>query len=183
LLAPVPAVSSAELEGWLLGADTASGAEDGEPALVGWQTALSPFALAHVAQQVWLLVCSLTLLAVGLVLFLTPLPRWLFWTFVALLGVGVSLLGLLAPAVLPALLYGCEPGAVVLLGVVSVQWMLHQRYRRQVIFMPGFSRVKSGSSLVRGGSSNRKREVAREPSTIDQPPERGSSSTGSELRG
>src|SRR5262249_60760641 len=103
--------------------------------------------------------------------------RCVCWSLCALAGVGVSPLGLLAPAVLPALLYGCEPGAVVLLAVVGVQWLLHQRYRRQVVFMPGFSRVKSGSSLVRGGSSsNRKRELPREPSTIDEPPQRGSSS-------
>ena len=37
-------------------------------------------------------------------------------------------------------------------------------------------------SLVRGGSSNRRREAPREPSTIDEPPRRGSSA-GSELRG
>jgi len=49
--------------------------------------------------------------------------------------------------------------------------MLHERYRRQVVFMPGFTRVKSGSSLIRPGISNRKREV----STVDDPAQRGSS--------
>ena len=43
--------------------------------------------------------------------------------------------------------------------------MLQQHYRRQVVFLPGFSRLKAGSSLVRDGSHARPRE----PSTIDAP--------------
>jgi hypothetical protein len=44
--------------------------------------------------------------------------------------------------------------------------MLRQRYRRQVIFMPGFTRMKSGSSLLRANSSKRR---LGEPSTLDIP--------------
>jgi hypothetical protein len=54
----------------------------------------------------------------------------------------------------------------VLLIVIVVQWLLQRRYRRQLIFMPGFSRVAPGSSIVRGGSSHRRRD----PSTVDAPP-------------
>jgi hypothetical protein len=182
LLAPGPAAGNAELEGWFLGTDASGPAEEGEPALVGWQTTPGPFTLVPVPQQVWLLACSLGLLAAGLVLFFAPLPRVVFWVIASLLGVAVGAAGVLVPAALPAVVYGCEPGAVVLLLVLAVQGLLHHRYRRQVIFMPGFSRPKTGSSLLRGGSSHRRQEPPREPSTIDEPPRRGSSS-GSELRG
>ena len=118
-----------------------------------------------------MLVCSLTLLALGLGLVLAPLSRALVWTCVAVLAVVVAAMGVVSPAALPAILYGCEPGAVVLILVVATQWMLHERYRRQVIFMPGFTRLKTGSSIVRTGSGARPRD----PSTIDQPPKRPSS--------
>jgi hypothetical protein len=61
------------------------------------------------------------------------------------------------------LLYGALPGAAALALVLSVQWFLHQRYRRQVVFMPGFTRLKSNSSLLRSGPRA-------EPSTVDAPP-------------
>ena len=54
-----------------------------------------------------------------------------------------------------------------------LQWMLQRRYHRQVIFMPGFTRLKPGSSLQRTGSRN----VPRGQSTVDEPPKRGSSVT------
>jgi hypothetical protein len=72
------------------------------------------------------------------------------------------------PAVVPAVAYGCEPGALVVLLVVSVQGLLYRRYRRQVKFMPGFTRLRTGSSLVRSGDGHRPRER----STVDQPAER-----------
>jgi hypothetical protein len=58
---------------------------------------------------------------------------------------------------------------MVLAVVVATQWTLQQRYRRQVILMPGFARLKAGSSLIRN-SNNRPRD----PSTIDEPPKRPS---------
>jgi hypothetical protein len=112
-----------------------------------------------------------------LVLLFAPLPRTLFWSALTGLGLAVLLLGVLYPGVLPAVAYGCEPGALVLAVVLVAQWMLQQRYRRQVVFLPGFTRLKAGSSLIRPGSSNRPREA----STVDEPPKRGSSAS-SELR-
>src|SRR5262249_10296184 len=96
--------------------------------------------------------------------------------------IAVAGAGLLAPGVLPAVAYGCEPALLVLLVVVGLHWLLYQRYRRQVVFLPGFSRAKPGSSLNRP-SSNRLRPAppVREPSTVDAPPERGSSAPGAEL--
>ena len=44
-----------------------------------------------------------------------------------------------------------------------VQALVHARYRRRVVFMPGFKRAKSGSSLIQT-SNHRGREL----STIEQ---------------
>jgi hypothetical protein len=89
------------------------------------------------------------------------------------------------PSLLGAVIYGCEPGLLVVFLVVLLQWALHQRYRRQVVFMPGFSRRKTGSSLTqsrdpsRPGSQPPTRPAPgaageparrREPSTVDVPP-------------
>jgi hypothetical protein len=48
--------------------------------------------------------------------------------------------------------------------VLAVQWLMHQRYRRRVVFLPGFTRLK-GSTLIRGGGRPRG-----EPSTVDAAP-------------
>ena len=138
------------------------------PSLVGWQTAVQPVRLTHAPQQLWLLTCSLVVLVVGLGLYFLPLSRALFWVVLGLVGLGVVGVGIGWPSLLPAFLYGCQPGLAVLGLVLGVQWLLHRRYRRQVVFMPGFTRLKQGSSLVRTrtGSSNRSRG---EPSTIDAP--------------
>jgi hypothetical protein len=166
LPAPRPAWSSSDLEQWL-DPDRHGSAEENEPSLVCWQAALGPLALVYAPQRIWLLACSSILLALGLGLFLAPLSRALFWTCVVLFGAAVAVVGVYAPAALPAIAYGSEPGALVLLLAVAAQWIQHQRYRRQVIFMPGFTRLKAGSSLIRGGGN-----VPRDPSTIDEPPKR-----------
>jgi hypothetical protein len=44
-------------------------------------------------------------------------------------------------------------------------WLVQARYRRQLVFMTGFSQPKPGSTLVRGEGSKR----GREPSTVDAP--------------
>jgi hypothetical protein len=214
LPAPQPALSSADLERWLhsgfesrfgpgdqAGADEAAAdADDVDPAGVVCSGArLAPLRLNHFPQQVWLLLCSLALLAVGLGLNLLSLavargapadgassggaagegrppapgprlPRFLFWPLAAGLALAVVLAGLFWPGVIGPVLYGCAPGAVVLLLVLGVQWGLQQRYRRQVVFLPGFARMKPGSSLVRGGSSPSARPRGGEPSTVDAPP-------------
>jgi hypothetical protein len=163
--------------------------------LVCWRSSLEPLRLDHVPQQSWLLACSLVLLAVGLGLYMvhgllrgpassTGVPatararvlETLFWLLVVGLCLGVGVACKLWPGVLLPVLYGFEPGAAVLLLVFAVQWMRHQHYRRQVVFMPGFTRVKSGSSLIRNGGSNPPARPRGEPSTVDVPP---APSTGS----
>lgn len=167
LLAPRPAVGNAELERWVAVPDeAATEAGDAAASFVCWQTGLGPLRVLHLSQQVWLLGCSLAVLVLGLVLYNAALTRLQFWSVVAALGLAVIVAGLLWPDLLPVVLYGSEPGLAVLILVVGVQWLLQRHYRRQVVFMPGFQRLKPGSSMVRG-SSNRPR---REPSTVDAPP-------------
>jgi hypothetical protein len=86
---------------------------------------------------------------------------------VAVLGLSVAVVGLLWPQLLGAVLYGSQPGLLVLAVVLGVQWLLQRRYRRQVVFLPGFKRLKQGSSMVRPGSSGPRPRV--EPSTVDAP--------------
>ncbi len=121
--------------------------------------------LLHLSRQLWLVVCSGTLLAVGLILALTPLSRGVFWTLTAGLATAVLASGLLWPGWLPTFLYGCQPGGVVLLLILGIQWMLQERYRRHLVFMPGFARLKTNSSLVRSSPTTGRREA----STIDAP--------------
>src|SRR5262249_40607783 len=142
LLGPRPAATAAELERWLTDTASDGGEESGDPSLVLWSTAQGPLAVTQVPQQPWLLLCSLTLLGLGLLLAGVTLPRVLFWGLLVLCAAGLIALGATVPAILPAVAYGCEPGLMVLLLVFLLQWLLHERYRRQVVFLPGFSRRK-----------------------------------------
>jgi hypothetical protein len=185
LLAPRPAVTSADLERWLTPERPApAGGEGGlAPAVVGWRTGSEPLHLTHAPQQAWLLLCSLALLALGLGLVFLSLPRVVFWAAAVAVGGGALFAGLFWPGLLAAVLYGCQLGAVVLLPLLGFHWLLQQRYRRRVVFLPSFTRLKTGSALQRPGSSNRPRG---EPSTVDAPPtaeqaESGAHRTGSSV--
>jgi hypothetical protein len=150
-------------------------ASETTPALVCWQDHAAPIVLTHAPQQAWLLVCSLGVLIVGLGLYWSARPRagdgrlaaW-FWPLLALLTLALALGALFWPTTLSAAVYGCEPGLLVLLAVIGLQWLMHQRYRRQIVFLPSFSRGRAGSSLIRKNSSNR--PPSGEPSTVDAPP-------------
>lgn len=170
LLTPCSAVSDAGLERWLGTPDTLEEPSPeptlDETSLVSWRAALEPFAILQVPQQAWLLACSFLFLVVGLGLSFLKLPRVPFWMVLCAFGLFAAYADMRWPSLVPALLYGCEPGAVVLLLVLAVQWLLHQRYRRQVVFLPGFDRGKPGSSVVRLANSARPHS---EPSTIDSP--------------
>jgi hypothetical protein len=163
LLAPEPALTGPELEQWLTGAD--GGEAAGPTSLVFWGAGLEPVAVAHFPRLVWLFVCSGALLLLAVVLLAAPVSRAVFGVAAGLLGLGAVAAGLTWPAAFPAVAYGCEPGAAVLLLVLAVQWILQRRYRRQVVFMPGFTRGRPGSSLSRGSSVQRPREL----STVDAP--------------
>jgi hypothetical protein len=172
--APEPATTAAELERWFT-ATTAAGAGPA-PSLVCWRTSLAPLPLWRVPQQAWFVICSGLLLALGLALSFVPWNRFAFWLLAALLGATLGTAAVLWPSLAPAVLYGCEPGALVLLLVLALQWLLHRQYRRQVVFMPGFTRLKAGSSLVRSGAGR-----SRDPSTIDAPPSSHPAAQGSSV--
>jgi hypothetical protein len=172
LPAPRSAVTAPELERWFSASPDPAPAEANlglgsrNSELVCWQANLAPVTVAHLSEQTWLLTCSLAILVIGLGLYLlAALPR-VFGATVVVLGLAVVLIGILWPSVLPVIAYGCEPGAVVLLLVVSFLWIRQHRYRRQLVFMPGFSRLGPGSSVMHAGSSHRPRG---EPSTVDAP--------------
>jgi hypothetical protein len=172
LLTPAPTLSESDLEAWLIGeaALQKSKSESRNPkvegaGLVFGSADLGPVGVLHFPRLLWLSVCSTVLLLLGVLLLAAPLSRLIFGLSVGFLGVVVLAAALMWPAVFPALAYGAEPGAAVLLLVVGVQWFLQHRYRRQVVFMPGFTRARPGSSLSRRSSSQRPHDK----STVDAP--------------
>jgi hypothetical protein len=140
-----------------------------------WQGDPRPLLLVHVPQQAWLLACSLVSVIFGLVVLGARAQdsggRWRAATGVLLLLV-VAATGVLRPTILAAVLYGCQPGVMVLAVILPIQWLLHERYRRQFIFLPSFTRKRSGSSL-----KPPPRQAPGEPSTIDHPRPAGSSAS------
>jgi hypothetical protein len=170
LLAPEAVLSESNLETWLVGEEAvpnskSKSSEDRPAGLVFWSAGSAPVAVIHFHQLLWLSLCSGLLLLLGVLLLAAPLSRLAFGVAVGLVGLAVLAAALMWPALFPVLAYGCEPGAAVLLLLVSVQWFLQRRYRRQVVFMPGFTRAKPGSSLLRGSSAQRPRDK----STVDAP--------------
>ena len=161
LAAPEASVTGADLEAWL------TGREGGDPTPVDlsyWRPGLGAQSLVHLPRQWWLVICSGLVLALGLALYLLPLASPAQWLVVAAACLGVAAAALFWPALLPPLIYGCEPGLAVLLALLGLQWLLQERYRRQVVVMPGFARRQTGSSLSRGQAAK-----PREPSTVDAP--------------
>jgi hypothetical protein len=170
LLAARPSTSVEDLESWLREPEeqeNVKGETATYPSMVSWRPDLEPLQIVHVQQQAWLLACSLLLLLIGLGLYFLQPSRLVFWLVMLLLGTMVMTIGLLWPGVLPAVLYGCEPGLLALLAVVGVQSLAQRRYRRQVAFLPSFRRAKaSGSSLVNNGGLRPRGE----PTTVDAMP-------------
>lgn len=177
LLAPRVGATAADLERWFDGdrpaateGDEAAGEAMGTPDLVFWCDEAGPVALCHLPQQTWLLACSLALVLLGLVVSRLPLvddagqPTAWAWGLL-LTGVLLAFLFvLLRPGLAGQLAYGCQPGAVVLAVLAAVQWLLHERYRRQIVFLPSFSRARGGSSVLRPPAL-----PPGEPSTVDVP--------------
>jgi hypothetical protein len=165
-----PNSSMADLERWLVEPDERGSADEGDPiyaSVAPWRTDLEPLTIRHAPQQAWLLGCSVGLLAAALALYLSRAHRLVFWLIFASIIGGLMSIGLLWSGALSAVLYGCEPGLAALGIVVAVQWLLQRRYRRQVVFLPSFKRVKgTGSVLIPNSGANR----TREPSTVDAIP-------------
>lgn len=173
LYAPTSAVGAAELEAWFGGEAVEAQAA---PSLTAWREGEEAVRLTYLPRRSWLLSCSLLVGLGGLVLsrwVLSGKPRRaaLAWVLLGLLGLGAMLMLVLMPALAAQIIYGCEPGVAVLLLFIVVQWLLHERSRRKVVFLPSFTRPKSG------GSSLSRKELPRhgEPSTVDSLPRTGSS--------
>jgi hypothetical protein len=164
---PEAATTAAELEQWFGGGGPGSSllASDSSLSIVCWRTSMTPLTLIRVPRQVWFLLCSGLVVSAGLALSFMRWPRLALGLLAVLLGAAIAAGAICWPSGVPFLIYGCVPGVLVLLLLIGVQWMIHRQYRRQLVFMPGFTRMKSGSSLVRTGGGR-----PREPSTVDAIP-------------
>jgi hypothetical protein len=158
-----PAISTNDLEQWFSGQElTETGAE---ASLVSLGNSLEPLRVIRVNRAFWFLVCSGLALLIGLSLLLHP-PSPAGWLVVVVLAsVCLTAVGWLWPPLLSASLYGAAPGVLASVLMFLSQWLIQERYKRQLVFMPGFTRVKGGSSLIRPTGNQR----AHEPSTIDAP--------------
>ncbi len=163
LLTPEPSVSGAELEMWLTGKEPAQAAPPVTFAFAGAD--MQPHVIYHLSRQSWLLGCSGLFLVVTLGVYLSPLPRLAFWLVLLGLGMGAVAVGMLWPSLLPPVLFGMQPGVVLLFLFVGGHWYWQDRYRRQLVFLPAFSRNKPSSTMVRNNVPARPREA----STVDAP--------------
>jgi hypothetical protein len=175
LVAPRAGLTDAELETWLTGKE-ATEAIERDPSLVCEGGGTSAPLVYHGPRWLWLLGCSGVVLVVVLALTLVPMPPAVLALLIGALALLVAGMGLFWPAVLPALVFGCEPALAVLLLVFGAHLLMRERYRRQVTFMPGFTR-SSSSSLSRSTSNRRPRE----PSTVDAPAPSGILSAGASV--
>lgn len=149
-------------------------AADGPPAdVVCWRSGPEALIVTYVPQQAWLLSCSLVLVVLGLLL-MSGRGGWARALLGVLFVLGLAAAAVLRPTLVAELLYGCEPGALVLVVLLVGQWLLHERYRRQIVFLPSFSRRRSGSSLSRSPAAPR---AVGEPSTVDHQHAAGSGAT------
>jgi hypothetical protein len=159
---PESSATSADWVSWLTAKDATQ-----PPDAVTFSFAhftMQPETVYHLSREGWLLGCSGILLIVTLGGFFSPLPRSVFWLLLLALALAVLTLGIFWPELAP-IAFGSQPGVVLFLVFVGVHWLLQERYRRQLVFLPGFSRTKPGSTLVRTNAAKRPREA----STVDAP--------------
>jgi hypothetical protein len=165
-----PYSSTTDLEQWLDPSNKRPPADGGDivyPSVAGWRSDLEPLVIRHAPQQGWLLGCSVALLAAALCFYFARSSRWLLWLLLTAVVVALLTVAVVWSGALSAVLYGCEPGLAALIIIVTVQWLLQRRYRRQIVFLPSFKRVKTeGSVVTSNGGVNRPRE----PSTVDALP-------------
>jgi hypothetical protein len=165
LLTPTARADGNELERWLTGAKDLELDEPAEPSVECWRSELEPIQVVHVPRAAWLLTCSVLVLALGLVLAIGPVSRGTMLGAAVILSLLLIGAGLAWPEALPLLLYGCEPGLIVLV-LLALGYGAARLSGRRSRHLPAFSRVPAGSSLVQPGSSHRHR---REPTTVDAP--------------
>lgn len=165
LLTPEPSVNAADLDAWI-GGDAVG---DGDTvSLAWWRNTSDAQRVYHFPRQIWLVFWSGLALILGLVL-LTAVPRLMLGVVAFLLGAAVVSLGLFHENVLPVVFWGSQPGLAVLAAILGMQALLHEHVRRRAQFVPSFSRVPVGSTVVRNTA-----KPVHSPSTIDAPPASGS---------
>lgn len=165
LWGPRPGATAAELNQWLDPGWSPTGADQGEPDLVCWKTALGPLGMTLVPARAWLLGCSFVVLGLYITLTIVPLRRGFFWVILLCSAAAASSAVLLWPDFLAYALFGCEPGIAVILVLAGLREHLRRQAHRQVVFMPGFQHRTKGSSVKRGDGS----KVRRQASTVDAP--------------
>jgi hypothetical protein len=156
---PQPTADAHSLVRWLAPAAPEQGAAADRPAYLFFQVgAPSELKLLLVPQRQWLVLCSVAALAAGLGA--ASAARTWSRVIVVALGLGLGALALWWPGLMPAILFGIQPGIVVLTILLGVLWLRRRRWRRQVVMLPGFSRTRSHSSLVRAqGVATTPREI------------------------
>ncbi len=173
LLAPRPDLTNADMERWFAaGSDVPPDESDNEsPAYARSNFGGEILTLTIVPRHTWIAAGSLLIVTLGLSTYLL-MRSTISVRIPIVISTGAIIMLILAAACilfwpdLSALIaYACEPGVAVLIFASIVQWMLHVRYRNQLLFLPSFSRSRQGSSLVRNNS----RPTAPEPSTVDAP--------------
>jgi hypothetical protein len=183
LFGPHLALTPADLERWFAGDRDLPSESDSDLSrpltASSWRQGAEPLTVVHLPQRIWLLTCSLVFLVGWLSLFLlarrsdgsqTAVAGW-FWGLLALLPVAVMVGLFLYPTPAAAIVYGCLPGALVVLLVIVFHLVLQERQRRQLVFLPSFRRG-GGSSLNRPSKGSAPRHG--EPSTVDAPHPNGS---------
>jgi hypothetical protein len=175
---PESSVTSADCDAWLTLKEATQ-----PPAPVTFSFAhvtMQPETVYHLSREGWILVCSGILLVMTLGGFFSPLPRWLFWPLLWCLALALVTFGLLCPATVAPVAFGTLPGVVLFLVFIGGHWVHQHRSRRQLVFLPGYSRAKPGSTMIRANAAKRPREA----STVDAPgseapPEGTSANAGS----
>jgi hypothetical protein len=185
LLAPRLALTADDLESWFAGpAGSVTRPTGGAaPAASCWRDGPGPLTVVYAPRQAWLLVCSLTVLAAALGLFLlarafagpdgAALAPW-FVPAAALAALALAAAGLFWPAAVAAVLYGAEPAAAVLAVALLAHAARHLRYRRRVSALSSFRRARPGSTMERVAVGSATPPA--EPPTIDSPAPRSGSS-------
>jgi hypothetical protein len=164
LFLPAAARGTADLERWFAAgievpADEAGAAPfAGEAALVLRQPSAGPVRLVLLGRPLWLLACSLAVLAAGLLLALCGPGRLRFWALATVLTAVVVPAAVAWPQAAAQALAGAQPGLAVLAVVLLGQSLWAWYVRRRVRVLRGFSRSRTGSSLVRPSSQQRRRE-------------------------
>ena len=108
-----------------------------------------PWFALELTRPWWLLGCSGLFLVLTLGVYFSPASRWLLWVLLAVLAGGMAAFTLSFPAGWMGILFGLQPGILLFLVFIGVHWLVQERYKRQLVFLPGFSRPKPGSTISR----------------------------------